>query len=111
MAPTTEDLWRSRLEACEASGLSVAEFARRNGFHQTTLSRWKRVLAAKSKPPTTSLVLSRARPGSPARVSAPSAREGDGSIELAFGSLTIRVRRGFDAELLRAVLAAVTGIA
>jgi hypothetical protein len=109
MEQTTEELWRGRVEACHTSGLSVSEFARRNGYHQTTLSRWKRVLAAKSKPPTTSLALTRVRPGSPSSVAAPGMTVHEDAIEIVARGMTIRVRRGFDAELLRAVLAVVAG--
>jgi hypothetical protein len=105
MEPSTEDMWRERLAEFEASGLTATEFAKRSGLHPTTISRWKRVLAAKSKPPSGSMALARMRPGSRAVVVA-AGENGGGAIELGVGRVTIRVHRGFDVDVLRAVVAA-----
>lgn len=109
MKSSTEDVWRERLEEFRASGLSAVEFGRRHGVHPTTMSRWKRVLAAKSTGPTRSMTLARLRPGSRAVVAAPAER--DAVVDLTVGRVGIRVRPGFDPELLRAVVAALTEMA
>jgi hypothetical protein len=104
MERSTEEMWRERLGEFEASGLSATEFGRRSGIHPTTISRWKRVLAAKAKAPTSSMSLARLRPGSRTVVVTP--RENSDPIEVVVGRVTVRVARGFDPEALRAVVTA-----
>ena len=87
--------------------MTATAFAERAGFHPTTISRWKRVLAAKAKAPTTSMALARVRPGGRAVVASPREASPD-AIEVVAGGAVIRVRRGFDAEHLRAIVAALT---
>ncbi len=59
-----EAQWRARLEARDASGLSLRAFAQREGFNAHTFWMWKKRLRA-TTPATTSfasVVLDHARP-------------------------------------------------
>lgn len=42
---TTAAMWLTRWQGCEASGVSMAEYARREGFDADAAYRWKRILA------------------------------------------------------------------
>jgi transposase len=104
MEETTEDKWRRRVAEFKASGLTAREYARRNGFHETTLSQWGRVLAAKAAPPSPTLSLARLRRGAvPLTIN-----ESEATLELMLRRATVRVRPGFDPALLRAVVAALS---
>lgn len=50
-----ERKWRERVEACEASGLTVAAFARREGLNAQSLWTWRRRLRGAAET-TTSFV-------------------------------------------------------
>ena len=95
---------RAMREALRASGDGVIPFAQRHGLHEERVRRWVRrlegmrpTLAAPVPPP--GFV--------PVRLVEPSA-EGPG-LEVAVGGAVVRVRRGFDAALLRHVVAALGG--
>jgi len=91
---TTEER-RRIVEHWQRSGLSAAAFARANGLAVSTLDRW-RAMVAKSPAPNVSFVrLEVARPVAP--------------LVVEVGGARIRLERGFDAGLLREVLAALAG--
>ncbi|QRN96995.1 transposase [Archangium violaceum] len=100
----TEAEAQAVLEACEASGLSVAEFARRHGLGAQRLRWWKKRRAEETGP-SLSFV--------PVRVAATPSREareapaGPASMEVVLDrGRRIRVEPGFDAgEVARLVRA------
>lgn len=69
MTTTAEERWAERVAAWEASGLSVAAYARQAGVNEVTLRSWRRRLRARAEgdvsfvevaptaPPSTLLVL------------------------------------------------------
>ena len=84
--------------------MSAREFARRGGFHETTLSKYLRVFgrSAVSTGPT-SVALARVAPGTGTAAIVPAG--GDGIVEIDIGrGLLVRVRRGFDEQVLAAVV-------
>lgn len=86
------------LEACEASGLSVAEFARRHGLGAQRLRWWKKRRAEEVGPAALSFV-----PVHVAEVPSPPAQgvAGTASMEvLLAGGQRIRVEPGFEAHAL-----------
>jgi hypothetical protein len=101
---STEQIWRERVREYEASGLTAAEFARHRGFHQTTLSKYVRLFGRATRSGrSTSLALARVRPGTGSASVVPAS--GDSAIELVIGrGMAIRLRRGFDEQVLSAVV-------
>lgn len=97
MDAATEQVWRERIAAFRASGLTAREFARRNGLHEATVSKYQRVFAAMAPPPA-QVELTRVEPRSAA------GREEPPGIEIVVSGLVVRVRRACDPELLRSVL-------
>ncbi|WP_052519005.1 IS66 family insertion sequence element accessory protein TnpA [Archangium violaceum] len=91
------------LETCEASGLSVAEFARRHGLGPQRLRWWKKRRAEEAAPALAFVPVHVAAPPSPeAQRAAGAARM---KVVLARGR-RIRVEPGFDAgEVARLVRA------
>jgi transposase-like protein len=85
-------VWRARIQEWEQSGMTAREFARRHGFHENTLSSWKRKLVASGSMTPVGLI-HLAGNASEAAIEVVSAR-----------GFSVRVRRGVDVELLRAVL-------
>lgn len=47
MTATAEERWAERVAAWQASGLSVAAYARQEGLNEVTLGTWKRRLKAR----------------------------------------------------------------
>ena len=98
----TADDRASLLELVTARGMSVVAAARQLGITTSTAGNWVR----KAKSASASLV----RPG--ARLPAPStfARlvRGSEPLEVVVGRASIRIQRGFDPALLRAVVDALT---
>ena len=99
MTPT-QRLWLSRVRGWRSSGTTAAAYAAKHGFAPTTLTWW----ACRLK---TELERSGGKPGAvavarvlvaPAAAAAP--------VVVSVGSVTISVHRGFDAEVLRDVVAA-----
>lgn len=93
---SAEDAQRA-LEAWEASGLSVSEFARRHEVDAQRLYAWRRKLRAKS----TGVAFVPVRVVGAAPISEP--------IELELRGVRIRVGRGFDEDALRRVLVLLEG--
>lgn len=97
MAKATREEWKRRVERWRASGLTAASFAAREGLNAGTLRWWSSQLGREVEAPSfvdvTRLVLPRSQP--PA------------SVEVVIrDAVSVRVQPGFDAELLRAVVAA-----
>lgn len=97
--------WRAVIASQEASGLGVAEFCRRDAVPRTQLFSWRRRLREEAArgPETAAFV--------EVRRAAPSASQAP-ELELALGGgRSVRVRRGFDAELLRELARALEPLA
>jgi len=92
-----EQQWRRRLGSWHRSGLSVAAFCRREGLAQQRFYAWRRILALRDAAQT-ALV--------PVRIAAEPRGVLDGSVEVILGNgRRLRVRPGFEAGLLRQVVA------
>jgi transposase-like protein len=92
--------WHEIIRRQQASGLSVAAFCRRSGVAASSLYAWKRRWAAAATPAFVEAKVAE-EPAPPA----PSA-----AIELRLGGgRRLRVRRGFDRDLLVQVLAVLEG--
>jgi hypothetical protein len=105
MTETTKAKWRGRVREWKASGRTLAEFTKGREFTAATLRWWAYKLGAEAKkssagptstPPITLLPVR--------RTTAPS-----GGIVLELGAVRLRVEHGFDARLLREVLATLEG--
>jgi len=107
MTETTKAKWRARVREWKASGRTLAEFTKGQEFTAATLRWWAYKLGAETKrassagptatPPITLLPVRRT-------TKAPSS-----GIVLELGAVRLRVEHGFDARLLREVLAALEG--
>jgi hypothetical protein len=96
MERTTRDEWSRRVLRWRASGLTAREFASREELNAATLRWWSSRLGRDQRPA-----------GKFVDVTALVPRAPDASLEVVVrGGMRIRVSRGFDAELLRAVVAA-----
>lgn len=99
------------LEALGASGLSAGRFARIHGLTAQRVYWWRSQLSSGAR----SAVRREAPEFVPVRVTnstgaVASMASDEGTLEITVGSGTaIRVRRGFDGELLRQVVAALEG--
>jgi hypothetical protein len=101
MTPTAAK-WDERVRDWRASGKTAEEFAVGQNFEATTLRYWasrlKTEASSKAGPPMARVVRRRSR------------KDRDdgagGDVEVIVGGARIVVRRGFDAELLREVAAA-----
>ena len=97
-----ESVWARRVEEFHRSGLTGPGFVQGRGYTVAALKYWEKKL--KAAPPPRPLSLARVvRPG---MVVEPTA---DAAIEVVIGSARIVVRRGFDPELVRALVAALGG--
>ena len=93
---------RAMLAALHASGVGMGAFAQRHGLHEERVRRWVR--RADRRRPTPGA----APPGfAPVRLVAPPPVAA--GLEVAVGGAVVRVRPGFDAVLLRQVVAALGG--
>ena len=82
----------------EATGLSVGAFCRRYGLCRQRLDYWKRRLAVVARPDTKSMLV-------PVRVVERPPPTESQPIEIEVrGERTVRVRAGFDRDVLRQVL-------
>jgi transposase-like protein len=104
--PAVVARWRERLARWRASGLSVAEFSRREGVHPVSLYGWRKRLEVASQ---------RGRGGSRtsqaflpvevvADIAGPSASLSASECELVIASLVCRVPRGVDDASLRRLI-------
>ena len=95
-----EAVWAERVEEFRRSGKTAPAFVAGRGYTASALNYWERKLKAA---PARAVVLARVvRPGT---VVASAAAEG---VELLVGGVRIVVRRGFDAELVRELVAVLT---
>jgi transposase-like protein len=98
---------RSQLvELVTSTGTTIGAAADRLGVHRTTASNWMRRAARPSAAPKP--LPSKSHVTAPRFAQLVSASEAS-SVEVSIGGATIRVRPGFDEELLRAVVAALRG--
>lgn len=94
--------WAERVQAWRASGATAEEFARTGGYRPKTLVWWSSELVRRSKANPTAkqkVVMARVRV---ARAEASPQRE----LAVVVGNARVVVSRGFDAALLRDVVAA-----
>ena len=97
----TESKWRTRVAACEASGMSVRAYARHTGLHPHTLWGWKRRLEGTAAPNFVSVVVKQP-------VDDGNSASSGGTVEVVLKSgHVLRVRSDFDeatlARLLRVI--------
>ncbi|VTR91663.1 Uncharacterized protein OS=Planctomyces maris DSM 8797 GN=PM8797T_10659 PE=4 SV=1 [Gemmata massiliana] len=127
--PKLEQFWRTTIAKWVASGLNIRDFCRKYKLTEPSFYAWRREIAArdrtpipKSVPRTTSVAPARRTSTSPGpsrsvtrRISAPAPRPSfvalrvvpDTPLELVLPSgLVLRVPPGYDANHLRAVVAA-----
>jgi hypothetical protein len=101
---TTEAKWTARVQEWRASGKSAEAFADGQGFKPSTLRVWSSKLKTPAASTRPSVKLTRVVRTQPA----PPVVEERG-VEIVIGKAHIVVRPGFDASLLREVLAALGG--
>lgn len=100
------------LEALEASGLSAGRFAKQHGLSSQRVYWWRSQLGRGGG---AAAVIQEAPAFVPVRVTALSSaaaseERAEATLEITVrGASAIRVRRGFDSELLRQVVAALEG--
>ena len=99
---TTKSKWEERVRAWRESGQTAAHFATGKPFKPSTLTWWASQLPklVPPKPGPPKLVMARV-----IRVPTPSSA----SMTVSVGRARIDVSRGFDAELLREVVACLEG--
>jgi transposase len=87
--------WAARIEQWRRSGKSAAEFAEASGWNARTLSWWAWRLKSKRRSRAVGFV----------ELVAEKPAAATPTLEIEIGaSVRVRVKRGFDAELLRAVV-------
>jgi hypothetical protein len=104
----TQTKWAERVQAWRASGKTAEEYASAFEFQASTLRYWASRLktASAEKPSAMVRVVRRA---TSALVAESAGSDVQSEVEVAVGGARILVRRGFDAELLRQVAAALGG--
>ena len=100
--------WAERLAAWRDSGLSAEAFAKAGGYRPKTLQWWasefrRRASPAKTRQPRAEATMPMARV---LRRPAPSAVGVDEALAIRVDGAVIAVRRGFDPQLLREIIAA-----
>jgi len=107
--------WRKILEQWKQSGLSMADFCRREGLKDHTLSWWKRTLEERDRAQQRESAKRAARAAAesarpsfvPVRVIEAAPRESISAVEIVTSrGHVVRLQPGFDAATLRRVLAA-----
>jgi hypothetical protein len=105
MTKATEEKWRTRVAEWRESGMTAEEFASGRGFEASTLRFWSSRLrhveeTSSASEPTVAM----------ARVVRASPVARDAGIEVVVGGARVVLTAGFDAELLREVVAALGGV-
>lgn len=101
-SPTVTAKWEERVARHRASGLSVAEFCRREGVHPVTFYGWRRRLAGESKRGGRASTSRAFLPIQLVAEGAAPTRALTGSMcELVVGTLVCRVPPAMDDESLR----------
>ena len=104
-SPTVVARWEERVARHRASGLSVAEFCRRERVHPVSFYGWRRRLAGRSKRGQRSPTSRAFLPIQLVPDGSTPTQEGSGhACELVLGPLVCRVPRGLDDESLRRLL-------
>jgi hypothetical protein len=117
LASAAQDRWRELIRRQSASGLSVAEFCRRDRVPASSFFAWKRNLGPSPAAPAFVEVVVAARPDGAGADPRPEACPGDrrsaGVIEIRLrgGRRRVRVGRGFDRALLAEVVAVLEALA
>jgi transposase-like protein len=96
----TEDEVRAGLETARASGEPISRFARRHGVQASRLYWWKKQLRSKAGKPAAFLPVQVVEKQVPAR------QPETAPVEVIVGGRVVRVGRGFDPVVLRAVVVA-----
>jgi hypothetical protein len=112
MPRESRDVWTKRVERWRASGLTAEEYAREIGVKANTLRHWSWLVGqkrrARDRAPARR-VAGRVQPAFVEVVTAPAAPAATASGELieivVRDAIRIRVPTGFDAEVLRRVIA------
>lgn len=97
---------RNRLLALTSGGVQICDAAQQLGVRPATAYYWVRQAAKETTAPVATKTLEPARPTfvQLIRATAPAS-----CVEVRIGPATIAVKPGFDAELLRAIVAALSG--
>jgi hypothetical protein len=104
----TQTKWAERVQAWRASGKTAEEYASGFEFQASTLRYWaSRLKTASAEKPSSMVRVVRRASSTP--VAEPVGPDVPSEVEVAVGGARILVRRGFDAELLRQVAAALGG--
>jgi hypothetical protein len=107
-SPSTEALWGDRVRAWRSSGKTASTFAEEKGLTLSALRYWAARLSRKpAAPAMVRLVATSAVPAVPAAMTPVAEAKAELVVEV--GDAQVRVARGFDPELLRAVVHALGG--
>ena len=105
MTKDTEAKWRTRVAEWRASGMTAEAFASGRGFEGSTLRFWasrlRHVVDAGSSAPPAAVAM--------ARVVRTAAPRPDAGVAVVVGHARVLLSAGFDAEVLREVVAALGG--
>jgi hypothetical protein len=93
-------IWRERIQACLASGVTIKKWCRDNDIVYPTYKYWQAKLGFRRTPFQRQPTLNR---GSFAELTDAPCSELAG-VEIAVGEKTIRLRKGFDENSLRSCL-------
>ena len=104
-SPSTEALWAERVRAWRSSGKTASTFAADEGLTLSSLRYWAARLVR--KPAAPAMVRLVAKSAGPAVVMPVADAKTELVVEV--GGAQVRVARGFDPELLRAVVGALGG--
>ncbi len=106
MTAATTAKWAERVREWRASGKTTDEFASAYEFEASTLRYWASRLKTEAIEKPSPMLARVIRRGPRAAGTEPAKSE----LEIALGAARIVVRRGFDAELLREVVAALGSV-
>jgi transposase-like protein len=105
--------WRGIIKQHAGSGLPVKQFCRRNGVAESSFFAWKRRLRSGAIRPT--FIEAKVAGGLAANANAagdPSSASVAGVIDVRLrGGRVVRVRRGFDSQLLAELVCTLEGLA
>lgn len=101
------ELWRERIAACRASGLSISTWCEAHGVTQSSFYRWKKLLseAVGETPPSNT----QSQSGWLRLMVSDEAENDQGRITLRVGAVCVDVLPGFNSKLLREVVRTLVG--
>lgn len=111
--PQRQSLWADRIRSWKASGRSADSFARELGFSGQALRYWTQRLGLNDSTATASPPSKKKTPPSPPNPPPPPPRfvpvvstklPSSDELLLELGAVRLRVRKGFDPDLLRSVV-------